>query len=288
MLNRQKTLLYLLQQASRPVSKLELTKWAFVLRQEMPTKGGNAFYDFLPYRYGPFSFCLYREMDALIREGYVQGESTWSVTSLANNVADSLSNAVKLDGRGVIDRLGKKKIEGLVDYVYQRHPRFTVNSERLRLADRIYAKPAVYTAGYERLSVDAFLDRLIGSGVERIIDVRNNPIARRFGFHKSTLSKLAGRVQIDYVHLPELGIASSLRRDLTAVSDYKELFDSYERDTLARNSKSIDRVSTLMKEKASVLVCMEADPKLCHRSRLANAVSSKTSLQIHDLGNCCT
>ncbi len=81
MLNRQKTLLLLLRLARRPVSKLELTKWAFILRQETPSGGGNAFYDFLPYKYGPFSFCLYREIDALIRDGYVEEGPHWTSTA---------------------------------------------------------------------------------------------------------------------------------------------------------------------------------------------------------------
>ena len=58
MLNRQKCVLYLIERARRPVTHLELTAWAFLLAHEMPSGGGSAFYDFLPYQYGPFSFTL--------------------------------------------------------------------------------------------------------------------------------------------------------------------------------------------------------------------------------------
>ena len=148
------------------------------------------------------------------------------------------------------------------------------------------SEPSVYTAGYEQMSVDAFLNRLIDNGIQRIIDVRNNPIARRYGFHKSTLSRLAGYLDIDYVHIPELGIASSRRRSLTTHADYQELFDEYEQDTVRVQTEAVDRAAALVKEKASVLVCMEADPVCCHRSRLANAVAELTGLEIHDLGHC--
>jgi len=55
MLTRQKTLLSLLDVAVRPVQRMELTKWCFLLRQESTSAGGSAFYDFVPYRFGPFS-----------------------------------------------------------------------------------------------------------------------------------------------------------------------------------------------------------------------------------------
>ena len=288
MLNRQKTLLTLLITASRGVSKLELTKWAFLVREETASQGGNAFYDFLPYKYGPFSFCLYREMDGLVRDGYVEvtGDSRWSPTELAEQVVESLPRNVRQDGSRIVKQFKASKSDNLIDYVYKRYPSFTVNSERRKLAKRTVAEPAVYTAGYEQMSVDAFLNRLIDNGIQRIIDVRNNPIARRYGFHKSTLSRLAGYLDIDYVHIPELGIASSRRRSLTTHADYQELFDEYEQDTVRVQTEAVDRAAALVKEKASVLVCMEADPVCCHRSRLANAVAELTGLEIHDLGHC--
>ncbi len=288
MLNRQKTLLFLLTSARRPVTKLELTKWAFILREEMPSHGGSAFYDFLPYKYGPFSFCLYREMDALIRDGYVEDATPWTPTALADELVGTLPKAVRHDVQRVVGQFCQQQVNRTVDYVYLKYPRFTVNSEKKKLAERFVASPAVYTAGYERLSIDAFLDRLIQKGVQRIIDVRDNPIARRYGFHKSTLSRLAGRVDIQYVHVPELGIRSAFRQNLRSREDYDALFDRYERETIARETGSINRVADLMTNKASVLVCMEADPQCCHRSRIAKSVSRQTGLPIQDLGCDCT
>lgn len=284
MLNRQKTLLFLLQAASRPVSKLELTKWAFVMRKETDSQGGSAFYDFLPYKYGPFSFCLYREVDSLIQNGYVAGEKEWEATALAAGIVDSLPSAVKRDARNIVGRLASQQLGSVIEYVYSHYPSYTVNSEHKRLETRPTTVPAVYTAGYEGLSVDAFLDRLIGNGIRRIIDVRNNPVARRYGFHRSTLQRLAARVEIDYVHVPELGIVSALRRELNTQQDYEALFEAYERDTLSGQSELIQRVANLMGNKPSVLVCMEANPDCCHRTRLACAVSEKTDLPIFDLG----
>ena len=287
MLNRQKALLLLIMTAERPVSKMELTKWAFVLREEMPSRGGNAFYDFLPYKFGPFSFCLYREMDALVRDGYVEGDASWVPTDLATEIVETLPNDVWNDAIDITERYSETSLDCVIDYVYSTYPHFTVNSEIKKLAKRTVASPAIYTTGYEQLSVDALLDRLIQNGIQQIIDVRKNPVARRYGFHKSTLSRLAGRVDIQYVHVPELGIQSAFRQNLSSLEDYEILFDRYERETITQEKRSVSLVAEWMAEKPSALLCMEADPRYCHRSRIAKSVSQLTGLSIQNLGRSC-
>jgi len=70
-LKRQKVLLALLLAADRPVSRVEFVKAAFLLKQETVLSQEHTFYDFVPYRFGPFSFSLYRELCSLQRDGYV-------------------------------------------------------------------------------------------------------------------------------------------------------------------------------------------------------------------------
>ena len=165
---------------------------------------------------------------------------------------------------------GRLSSDDLLDYVYQRHPAFTVNSERRKLAPRPKAEVAVYTAGYEGVSIDGFLNLLVESGIERLIDVRSNPIARRYGFHKSTLKRLVNKLGIEYCHFAELGIQSQVRRLFPADGDRGIMFDEYEVTTLTNEAAAVKAVSELVSRRPSVLVCLEADPLRCHRSRLAN------------------
>jgi uncharacterized protein (DUF488 family) len=115
----------------------------------------------------------------------------------------------------------------------------------------------VFTAGYEGLSIDGFLNLLIVSGIRRLIDIRNHPIARRYGFHKSTLQRLTDRLEIDYVHFPELGIRSEDRQGLVDQEAYDTLFDKYEKTVLQNERQAIRQVGRLVTELPSVLVCME-------------------------------
>jgi uncharacterized protein (DUF488 family) len=285
MLNRQRVVILLLKLAERPVSRTELTKWCFLLRHESETQGGPAFYDFVPYRYGPFSFALDQETEKLVAANYLHddGQNCWTLNSELAGTVGTLDRDVERDVRRLLCRVGKFDIASLVDSVYERYPAFTVNSERRRLAPRPEAQPAVYTAGYEGLSIDAFLNLLVVSGIRRLIDVRNNPIARRYGFHKSTLDRLTSRLGIDYVHLPELGILSADRQGLTDQNAYDRLFDTYENTVLRNETEAIDAVGRLVTESPSVLVCMESKPQCCHRSRLAATVSRRTNLAIQHL-----
>lgn len=276
MLNRQKTLLYLLQSADRPLLKTEVTKWSFLLRNEFESAGGSAFYDFVPYRFGPFSFCLYQEAGKLENQGLITtvGTGKSQKWKLKENIEFKLpEKQTRVDIETVVKQFRKRKLPDLIDYVYERYPKYTYNSEIKKLAKPPKAKKGIYTAGYEGISVDTFLNMLVQKGIKRLIDVRNNPIARRYGFHKSTLDRLTGNLGIEYVHFPQLGIVSDKRQDLDEQKQRDRLFKEYARTTLKRETDAISLVGKLVKEKPSVLVCMEAEPCCCHRSHLAEKVS---------------
>jgi uncharacterized protein (DUF488 family) len=285
MLIRQKCLLYMVERAGRPVRHLELTKWAFLLARETPSGGGASFYDFVPYRYGPFSFTLFREVGTLVHDGYLSEDEAPKAWRRVTDVSGpgELSDSLRSDAARVVDRFAARPVGHLMDYVYAEFPWYTVNSRKKRLAERPSGQLAVHTVGYEKWSVDRLLDELMRKGISRIIDVRWNPIARRYGFHNTFLSRLASRVGIGYTHFPDLGIPSEARRNLGTAKDYARLFAYYVQGILPSATASVQRVAELVSEKPSVLLCMEADPSLCHRTHLAKAVSEITGLPVQDV-----
>ncbi|HTN76827.1 MAG TPA: DUF488 domain-containing protein [Pirellulaceae bacterium] len=216
----------------------------------------------------------------LAAEGYIrESGNAWESGGTAHKI-ESLPTPISRDVTRLVNRLAKKPLNELTNYVDRSYPAFTVHRKSESAVPRAAAEPKVYTAGYEGLQVDGFLNLLVQNGIERLIDVRRNPIARRFGFHKSTLDRLCGLIGISYEHVPELGIASDQRQSLETFADYSQLFDRYERTTLVAQQLAVERVARLMVEKPSVLVCMEADACFCHRSRLAADVAERTGLPI--------
>lgn len=286
-LNRQKTILFMLKRSGGSASRLLLTKWAFLLANETPSQGGNAFYQFLPYHYGPYSFSLAREISAMVRDGFMKelDGNTWNLTRAGRQTAHALPVAIERDVAEIMKKYGNITGNAMLASIYTRYPWFTVNAkeENRRAQTRPVATPAVHTLGYEGLMVDGFLDKLVGAGIQCLVDVRHNPVSRRYGFHKNTLVRLSQYLGIEYVHFPELGVPAESRTCLQNLSDYQELFKRYRRYVLPRQTATIEKTAKILTSRPSVLVCMEANPEYCHRSHLATALAKRTGLPIKHL-----
>ena len=127
------------------------------------------------------------------------------------------------------------------------------------------------------------LDHLLRPGIERLIDVRKNAMSRKYGFAGKTIARLCDDVDIEYIHVPTLGIPSSMRTDLSSQEAYDRLFDKYEAKILPGATESIASVAELCSEKASALMCFEASSCQCHRGRLAPRVAAESGLEVKHL-----
>jgi uncharacterized protein (DUF488 family) len=84
------------------------------------------------------------------------------------------------------------------------------------------------------------------------------------------LNNACENLNIAYIHLPELGIASQDRQGLVTQADYNDLFDIYRRETLPQQSDSLERIHQWVETGQLVaLTCYEADPQRCHRQCIA-------------------
>lgn len=293
MLRRQKTILALLSEAKQPLTRTVLVKHAFLLRHETDVSSDPAFYDFVPYKFGPFSFALYRELEALQRDGYVEFENDRFLLS-SDMLGASLERVAELSGaarssvRAISTRYGKLRQRALLKDVYQRYPRYASKSELadLHLGPRPktkVARSAVYTAGYEQKSVDAFFDDLLKAGIRVIVDVRANPVSRKYGFAGSSMAGIAEKLDLEYMHWPRFGIPGQARIGLGSKASYKRLLDAYERNTLPKRKPEVRQLARKMEQAPCVLVCVERDIECCHRSRLAQAVSRVNGLPVRHL-----
>jgi uncharacterized protein (DUF488 family) len=285
MFSRQRAILRLIENEGGSVARLRLVKLAFLLSREAEAPRAGV-YDFVPYKRGPFSFTLYHELRALGRDGWLSEQE--HDVRLAE--APRLETAFLDKGfLGLIDEVSGRHrstpTTEVVDGVYRDYPWFTLNSDTIqkRAVSRPAAEPAVYTVGYEGIMVDALLDCLLHRGIKRLIDVRCNPIARRYGFHKATLCRLCNDVGIEYIHLASLGVPSAWRADLSDHSSYERLFERYEKEIIPKQRSAVEKVAVMVTDMPSALMCMEAAHDCCHRSRLGAEVSRRTSLPVMEL-----
>ena len=293
MLIRQKAILDLLLQVTKPLSPTVFVKLVFLLRHETQLKYAEAFYDFVPYKYGPFSFTLYHEIAALRRDGYMTPDEEsialcGSTLHLTKQKVDELPISFRRAVGDVVDSYGSKNQTDLLKDVYTRYQWYATKSELtgLRPKSSVAAKkarPAVYTAGYEGKSVDSFFDRLLRSGMELVIDVRAMPLSRRYGFSKRQFGEIAKKLGLEYLHFGKLGIPSEHRANLTDFDSYQRLLREYQHNMLPRLENEIAEVGQLMQRTLAVLVCVENDFRCCHRSRLAEAISRRAGLKVEHL-----
>ena len=283
MMNRERVVLHALHMAGKPVEKLTLVKLLFLVRQETAVGDSIPFYDFVPYQYGPFSFVLYNDLRRLGKAGLVR-ETDDTVELAPDSQSQEAFLALKKTVRGavtgILSQYGELSSEEVIDYVYNRYPWFASRSKLRPPGEMKTAPVAAYTIGYEGRSLDAFMNQLIHRGIRRIIDVRRNAYSMKYGFSRGVLGPTADKCGMDYVHVPEVGIASDKRQDLKTRADFDRLLDRYESELLPGKEGDVRRVGELLTEKPAALLCYEADPTMCHRGRLAATVARQDELEV--------
>jgi hypothetical protein len=277
---RQRLLLTLLDAVGEPVGHTDFQKLLFLYTRECETPPS---YDFVPYKFGAFSFTSYADKRKLIAEGLLaEDDQNWTLTDA---------------GRAAARRQAVEPLR--VVEQYRRHSYYATRSEILdklrlepeELARIAAAKPkrqpaGLVTIGYEGRSLESYLNELLRDGVTMLCDVRRNPLSRKHGFSKGTLSKACEGVGIRYEHLPELGIASEQRQELHTQADYDALFAEYERESLPQQRAALDKIRDWVTAGERVaLTCFERLPQQCHRHCVAEALEhmSGAELKAHHL-----
>ncbi|EWY42025.1 hypothetical protein N825_18995 [Skermanella stibiiresistens SB22] len=145
------------------------------------------------------------------------------------------------------------------------------------------AAPTIWTIGYERASSDALLSSLKQAGVKVLMDVRDLPLSRRAGFSKSTLRASLEATGIEYLHLKGLGTPKEGR--IAAKRRDYDLFWQIVDERMATPEAEFDllRAAEVARERPSALLCFEADPAVCHRQRVADALADRFGFRIEHI-----
>lgn len=282
-LHRQNVLLALLELFNGELSPISFQKYLFLFMQECSFE--SDLYEFAPYRYGCFSFKANKDVRALEKQGYITEADNGKLYKLQGyGFIDALDMFEREQMSRFKKKFGSRSQNDLVRYVYVNYPFFAIRSKMAKdvLSDEEYnsvqkfaekfknTEPMLFTIGYEGISLEQYIMRLIKEDVHVLVDVRKNAYSMKYGFSKGILSKACENVCITYVHMPELGIESEFRKDLKTQDDYDKLFLQYERTTLVKSKAQLSALKKLVDEGGRVaLTCFEKDFRQCHRSRIA-------------------
>jgi uncharacterized protein (DUF488 family) len=146
----------------------------------------------------------------------------------------------------------------------------------------------LFTIGYEGATQDGLIARLREAGVTTLVDVRELPNSRRPGFAKRSLSEALGRVGIGYRHVRALGTPPEGRAAARAgrTNEMKRIFGA--RLAGMEAQAAVAELAAGAREEKLCLLCLEADPGVCHRTLVAEAVASLGGIAIvhlHSAGN---
>ena len=139
----------------------------------------------------------------------------------------------------------------------------------------------VHTIGYENTTVARFLDTLREAKVETVVDVRAVAGSRRPGFAKTNLAASLSEAGITYLHLRGLGTPADGRVAARAGrhEEMKAIFLAHMQTQAAQDD--LQHLETVVEAGRSVcLLCLEADPRHCHRSMVAAALAERIPVEI--------
>ena len=280
MLYRRKIALALLQGFGDKLSLTDFQKLAFLFSE----KQSEPSFDFVPYKYGCYSFQLDRDRQKMVETGLLANKNEW----VKNDSRDYVKLLSNLDYRGLLElrkEIGNMRGDDLIRYVYTNYPYYAIHStiaaeilseeEMESVLDAVPTQEGfcLFTIGYEGKTIEAYVNQLIQYRVRVLCDVRKNPLSRKYGFSKQALKRIVERFGISYIHFPDLGISSNKRKGLSTNTDYTALFDEYERETLPNQRAKLHQIADILETNERIaLTCFELDHKACHRNRVVHAL----------------
>jgi uncharacterized protein (DUF488 family) len=280
---RRKIILALLQLLDGQLDKIRLQKLLFLFTK----KQVKADYDFIPYKFGCYSYSANADMTAMVTRGFLlEDEKSFQKKDPTDYLKLLKPGDLKILQEVKAD-YGKMSATALMKHTYNNFPFYAIKSEvaeniltKAELEKISQARPkgnktVLFTIGYEGISLEEYLVRLLKNDVKVLVDVRNNPLSMKYGFSKSQLKKYCSSLGIDYVHIPEVGIQSDQRQELTTQSDYDKLFTVYRQQNLNNTKSSQNKILQILEEhKRIALTCFEANICQCHRKHLAEAIEN--------------
>jgi len=288
MLYRRKVFLNLVSKSKEPLSLIKLHKLMFLLVEA----SNKELYSFIPNKFGCYSLTLHDDQVALITKQFLieeKGDSPFkSFLSINTSLCDATTILLEKEDSQLLDAVLRKyqmKSENdLIDLTYRMEPYYGIRSKiierfahdtpfllRVKAIKKKIgnASRGLYTIGYEGLSIDSFVQHLIGNNITCLVDVRKIAFSMRREFCKTNLLNALQEAGITYIRMAEVGIPSKKRKELLPLGEKDELFAWYKENILPQCPSYASHIADLVSKENIALMCYEKDPNDCHRSLFA-------------------
>lgn len=141
----------------------------------------------------------------------------------------------------------------------------------------------LYTIGFTKKTAEEFFELLVGAGVRKVVDVRENRTGQLQGFARFPdieffLQRIVGA---SYEHQPLFAPAPEIRDAYRATRDWAGYEKSFRE--LMEQRKVLEQVKPEDYEGAVALLCSEAGPEKCHRRLVAEMLARHWTATDHQI-----
>lgn len=268
-IHRIKILLSILQEVGGVISDARLQSLLFLYCVEEVKR--DEYYEFIPSAGVPYSLQAANDKGYLIHKKLLEDAPYWAAFAGKPRYAVDLDFFEKVAIQSLKTKWAGQPDEVIAAHIATHYPDMATLPVRADIGELRF-----FTIGYEGASPEAYLNCLLRSDVRLLVDVRKNPLSKKFGFSKQELRDGLALVGIDYLHIPELGIVSEKRQELNSDADYAALFREYEATTLRQQTTKLEQLAHLLTKHGRIAItCFEASHHHCHRGCVADAMRER-------------
>src|SRR5450432_3514563 len=162
MFYRRKIILSLFQLFDGQLEKIRLQKLLFLFSQRQQ----KADYDFIPYKYGCYSYSANADLTTMVRRGMLTETDSGFTSNEKSGFLKTLKDSDKNSLLEIKNDYGKMDATALMRHTYINYPFFAINSitaenilsakefEQVRVAKPIHDSITLFTIGYEGISLE--------------------------------------------------------------------------------------------------------------------------------------
>ncbi|MXY34713.1 MAG: DUF488 domain-containing protein [Boseongicola sp. SB0664_bin_43] len=142
---------------------------------------------------------------------------------------------------------------------------------------------SIFTIGYEKSTIDAFVSRLVDAEIEVLVDVRELPLSRKAGFSKNGLDAAVSEAGIEYLHVKALGDPKPGRDAARAGNHdlFVEIFTQHMDGEVAQSA--LTELADTVRGKRICLTCFERHHEGCHRKIVAERLSALVGMPVEHI-----
>lgn len=137
----------------------------------------------------------------------------------------------------------------------------------------------IWTIGYEKVGQADFVAALKNAKIKTLVDVREIANSRRAGFSKKSLAAALDEAGIAYIHMKPLGTPKA-GREAARKGDSKTMRRIFEAKMVEPESQmALAETAEFAAKGATCIMCLEHDWRDCHRTIVAEHLTSEFGLK---------